>query len=187
MLLGLSRVFDYNLYQRTRACFVYLCLHPGSQFTILSTRPVFFGHCQLSLFIYLRSTSGLSLSCCRWPELNNIVRSRPYLNFVRSSFTRAHPSESELTYAIKYFLKHNSFPIQCFLKTWIYIEHWILSPIQETVLIFEMNFKRTINCPTTRANMNEPNKQKTDRLYHCSVMYITQEVVMRTSHLSLRN
>jgi len=29
---------------------------------------------------------------------------------------------------------------------------------------FEMNFKRTINCPVTQANMNEPGKQKTDRV-----------------------
>jgi len=26
---------------------------------------------------------------------------------------------------------------------------------------FESNFKRTINCPTTRANMNEPSKRMT--------------------------
>jgi len=38
---------------------------------------------------------------------------------------------------------------------------------------FDMNFKRTINCPTTRANINKPSKQKTDRRYHCSVMYVT--------------
>jgi len=40
---------------------------------------------------------------------------------------------------------------------------------------FEMNLKRTINCPTTRANMNGPTKQKTDRRYHCFVMYVTQQ------------
>jgi len=40
---------------------------------------------------------------------------------------------------------------------------------------FEMNFKRTINCPATRANMNEPSKLKTDRRYRCSVMYVTQQ------------
>ena len=40
---------------------------------------------------------------------------------------------------------------------------------------FEMNFKRTTNCPSTRDNMNEFSKQKTDRRYHCSVMYVTQK------------
>jgi len=40
---------------------------------------------------------------------------------------------------------------------------------------FQMNFKRTINCPATRANMNEPSKQTTDRRYYCSVMYVTQQ------------
>ena len=36
------------------------------------------------------------------------------------------------------------------LKQWIRIKHWILSPIQCTVPIFDINFKRTINCPITR-------------------------------------
>jgi len=36
------------------------------------------------------------------------------------------------------------------------------------------NFKRTINCPATRAYMNEPGKQ-TDWGYHCSVAYVTQQ------------
>jgi len=40
---------------------------------------------------------------------------------------------------------------------------------------FENNFKGTINCPTTRANMNEPSKRMTDWRYHCSVTYVTQQ------------
>jgi len=36
---------------------------------------------------------------------------------------------------------------------------------------FENNFKRTINCPKTRSNMNEPNKRMTYWRYHCSVTY----------------
>ena len=40
---------------------------------------------------------------------------------------------------------------------------------------FVNNFKRTINCSTTRANMNEPTKQRTDWRYHCSVMYVSQQ------------
>jgi len=31
--LGLARVFDYDIYWRTRACFVYLCHHSRSHFT----------------------------------------------------------------------------------------------------------------------------------------------------------
>jgi len=34
---------------------------------------------------------------------------------------------------------------------------------------FKNNFKRTTNCPETRANMNEPSKQSTDWCYHFSV------------------
>jgi len=40
---------------------------------------------------------------------------------------------------------------------------------------FANNFKRTINCPATRTNMNEPSKQRTDWRYHCSVTYVTQQ------------
>jgi len=37
---GLAHVFDYTLYRRMRACFVYLCHHPLSHFTNLLTRPL---------------------------------------------------------------------------------------------------------------------------------------------------
>jgi len=40
---------------------------------------------------------------------------------------------------------------------------------------FEMNFKRTINCPATQASVNELSMQKTDRCYHCSVMLVAQQ------------
>ena len=47
--------------ERELACLVYLCLHP------LHTKVVNLGsfHWALSLFIYFRSMSGLSRSCCR--------------------------------------------------------------------------------------------------------------------------
>jgi len=70
--------------------------------------------------------SGLSRSCRRRPEENNIVCSKRSLDFVLSRFTQAHPLEpEEQGYAIKYFLKHNSYRTECFLKQWICIEHWI--------------------------------------------------------------
>ena len=37
------------------------------------------------------------------------------------------------------------------------------------------NFKQTINCPATRANMNEPSKRKTYWRYHWSVTYVAQQ------------
>jgi len=61
----------------------------------------------LLLFKYFCSMSGLSHSCCRWPESKAIVHSKRSLDFVRSRFTRAHPLERELLSAIrhlKYFL-----------------------------------------------------------------------------------
>jgi len=40
---------------------------------------------------------------------------------------------------------------------------------------FENNFKQTINCPATRANMNEPSERRAYWRYHCSVTYVTQQ------------
>jgi len=37
------------------------------------------------------------------------------------------------------------------------------------------SFKRTINCPATRANVNERGKQSTYWRYHCSVTYVAQQ------------
>jgi len=45
----------------------------------------------LFLFKYLRSMSGLSHLCCRWPESKTIVRSKRSLDFVHSRFTWVHP------------------------------------------------------------------------------------------------
>jgi len=39
----------------------------------------------------------------------------------------------------------------------------------------ENNFKQTINCPATRANMNQPSKQRIYWHYHCSLTYVTQQ------------
>jgi len=45
----------------------------------------------LFLFKYFRSMSGLSHSCCRWPESKTVVHSKHSLDFVRSRFTWAYP------------------------------------------------------------------------------------------------
>jgi len=51
---------------------------------------------------------------------------------------------------------------------------------------FENNFKRTINCPTTRANMDEPSKRMIYCRYHCTVTLLNNgEVIMKISHLLL--
>ena len=72
----------------------------------------------LLLFKYFRSISGLSDSCCRWPESKTIVRGKHSLDFVRSRFTRAHPLEPELLSAIRHLsiFKHNSYQIKCFYE-----------------------------------------------------------------------
>jgi len=50
---GFVRVFDYDLYRRTRACFAYLWHYPRSHFTKLLIQ-AFTLWC-LSLFLYFRS------------------------------------------------------------------------------------------------------------------------------------
>ena len=68
LLHGLiDRVFDYDLYWRTRACLLCIPVPPS---TVPIHYVVYSGyfHWTLSLFIYVRSMSGLSCPCCRWPE-----------------------------------------------------------------------------------------------------------------------
>jgi len=53
---------------------------------------------------------------------------------------------------------------------------------------FENNFKQTMNCPRTRANMNEPNERMTYWCYHCPGTLLNNgEVIMKISHLLLHN
>jgi len=40
---------------------------------------------------------------------------------------------------------------------------------------FENKFKRTINCPATRVNLNKPSKQRIKWRYRCSVTLVTQQ------------
>jgi len=79
-LLGFSSSLDYDLYniERELACFVYLCHHTFTN-----------EGCELRLFLLglvtihiYRSMSGLSRSCCRWPESKTTVHSKCSLDFV---------------------------------------------------------------------------------------------------------
>ena len=67
---------------------------------------------------------------CRWRESKNIVRNNGSLEYIRSLFPRAHPLESELPSAIKYFFNLINIRLNVFLKQWVCIEHWIWIPIQ---------------------------------------------------------
>jgi len=40
---------------------------------------------------------------------------------------------------------------------------------------FENNFKRTISCPATLANMNQPSTSRAYWRYDCSVTYVTHQ------------
>jgi len=62
-------------------------------------------------------------------------------------------------------LKHNSYRAECFFEAMDLYRTLDLkfNPVDSSH--FESNFKRTINCPTTRANMNEPSKRMTSWRY----------------------
>ena len=63
---GIARAFNYDLHCWTRACL--LCrfvLPPVSLVKVVNWGSF---NWVLSLIIYFRSMSGLSRSCCRWPE-----------------------------------------------------------------------------------------------------------------------
>jgi len=105
--------------------------------------------------------SGRSRSCYRWPEQNNSIRSRRSQYFVRSRFTRAHSLESDLSYAARYLLKHNSYRTVCFFEAMDLYRTFDVKFNPMDSSHFESNFKRTINYPTTRTNMNGPSKRMT--------------------------
>jgi len=108
-----------------------------------------------------------------WPEWNNLVRSRSSLDFVRSCFNRAHPLEPELPYAIKYFKLIIHIGLNVFEAIDLYRTLDLKSNPMDSSH-FENNFKRIINCPVTRGNMNEPSTQMINRCYHCSVTHFVQ-------------
>jgi len=86
----LARVFDYDLYRRMPACFVYLCYHPRSHFTKLLTRALFFDLVTVHIFSFYVWPFAFMLQVT-W--IKNIVRSKRSHDFVCSHFTRAHPLE----------------------------------------------------------------------------------------------
>jgi len=59
-----------------------------------------------------------------------------------------------------------------FFQSVFCIEHWIGIPIYGQLLL-ENNFKRTVNCPATRVNMNEPSTLRTALSLLCDERYAT--------------
>ena len=106
--------FSITIYigERELTCFAYLCHHPRSHFTKLLTRALFFVPCHCS-YIFVPC---LAFCVHVAGDLNKTISFivGVSLDFVCSCFTQAHLSESELPYEINYFLKHNSYQIECF-------------------------------------------------------------------------
>ena len=118
--------------ERELVCFVYLRHHPRSHFIKLLIRDLFLGLVTVHIISFYVWPFAFMLQVTR---IKYIIRSRSFLDFVRSRLTRDHPSEPEMPNAMKYFWKHNSYQNECFLKQWICIEHWIWSPIHWPVPI----------------------------------------------------
>ena len=133
--MGVAQVFDYDSYRRTQACFVHYATTHGPTSLVVNSGSFRWA---LPLFLYFRLG-------CRWSEENNIVPSERSLDFVHSSI-RARAA------LCNYFLKDNSYRTEGF---WICIKHLKSNPMESSHL--ENNSKRTINCPATRSDMNEPN------------------------------
>jgi len=77
------------------------------------------------------------------------------------------------------FKTYVSYRTELFLKQWICYGTVDLKSNPVDSSHFENNFKRTINCPATRAIMNEPSKQMTYWRYQllCDVCYSTMEIL----------
>ena len=81
---------------------------------------------------------------------------------------RAHPLEPELPSAIQYFVKYSSCQIECFVKAMVLHRHIRFEFESSAQVSFEDYFQRTINCPITRVNENEPTLL-------CDVRYATMD------------
>ena len=153
--------------ERELAWLAYLCHYPLHWLRLL-TRALSIGSCQCS---YIFVSCWTSVFILQETQIKNIFRSNCSHEYLRSRFTRAHPLESELPSAIKYFLKVNSHQIECFFEamdlhtTFGFQSSWRCP--------FENIFKRTMNSPVTWTNMNEPSTHRTNWRYHCSVTYVT--------------
>jgi len=131
---GLTRVFDYDLYRRTWACFVYLCHHPRSHFTKLLTRALFFGpyHCS---YVFVPCLA-FRVHVAGEDDLNTTTT---FVAGVRSTSLPLYSGSSIRARAAlcnQVFLKHNLYPTECFLKQWICMEHCIWNPVEQEFSTF---------------------------------------------------
>jgi len=74
--------------------------------------------------------------------------------------------------------------VECFLKQWICMQLWILIPICGQ-FPFQNNFKQTMICPVTRANINEPCTKRINLRYHFSMTFVTQQRTSSNKNFSI--
>ena len=117
--------------------------------------------------------SDLWCSFCMWPESQNIMDCALLSSFfvvgvLSNTFSRAllglirwSPS---CPLRLSIFSNVNDIKLNVLLKQWICIEHWIWIAANWQFPC-ENNSKRTKSCPVSRADMNEPSRQRFTRAH----------------------
>ena len=159
---GSTRAFDYALYCRMWACMLCMFVLPPTSLIKVVNSGCF--HRGLSVFIYFRFMLAI-----RMQFAGGVNQKISFATTARSLLGLIHWSPScPLQLSIFQF---NSYQIECFFEAMGL--HRTFGFQSNGQYPFENNFKRTINCPITRAHMNEPKTQRINWRYHCSVTCIT--------------
>jgi len=157
-----------------------LCIF--AHFPRLLTRALFFGPCHCSYVFVLCLASRIHVA----GDLNKTISF--VVGVLSTSFARAllgliHSSPScpmqSRTFLIRIHIGQSVFEAVDLYRTL----DWKTNPMDSSH--FENIFKRTTNCPVTRANMNELSKQRTNWGYHCSVTFVTQQSTSYHENFSL--
>ena len=141
---GSTRAFDYALYCRTRACMLCMFVLPPTSLNKVGNSGSFLW--ALSVFIYFCFMMAFRVQFAG--DVNQKI------SFATTAFS-------------------NMFA-RSLLGLIDWSPFWIGFEFQSNGQYpFENNFKRTINCLATRANMNEPKTWRINWRYHCSVTCVT--------------
>ena len=151
---------------------VLLCMFVSPPTSLIKVVNSGFFHWVLSVFIYFRCMSAFRVQFAG--DVNqkiSFVATVLSNTFACSLLGLIHWSPScPLQSSI---FKFNPYQIECFLQAMGLHRTFGFEFQSNGQYPFENNFKRTINCPVTRAQMNEPKMQRINWRYHCSVTCVT--------------
>ena len=177
---GSARVFDYCLYCRTRACLLCMFVPPTtSLIKVVNSGSL---HWALSVFIYFRFTLTFGVNFAGDLNKNLSVAAVLSNTFARAFLALIRQNPSCLV-QLSIFPNLMHIRLNVFLKQWICIEHFEFQ--SNGCFAFKNNFKRTINCLVTRANMNESSTQRINWRYNGSVTCVTQQSTSFHDNFSL--